>query len=143
VGDLTELDGEAVYLDANLLIYAVEGYAAFAAALRGLLEAIEAGRIRAVTSELTIAEVLVKPLELGREDLVQVYRDLIEHSGHITLVPVDRAVLVEAARLRAGLGLRLPDAIHVASAVRTGCTAFVSNDRRLALPTTVRRIELG
>lgn len=143
MGGLTDLDGEAVYLDANLFIYAVEGYVALAAAVRSLFEAIESGRIKAVTSDLTIAEVLAKPLELGREDLVEVYRDLIERSGHIILVPIDRPLLVEAARLRASLALRLPDAIHVASAVHSGCAAFVTNDRRLSLPPTVRRIELG
>lgn len=49
-------------------------------------------------------------------------------------MPVDRSILVAAARLRAQLTLRLPDAIHVATALAADCELFVSNDRRVRLP---------
>ena len=60
--------GRTVYLDTNMFIYTVEGYAPEEAFLRELLAALEGGRFAAVTSELSLAEVLVKPFELGRED---------------------------------------------------------------------------
>jgi predicted nucleic acid-binding protein len=51
-----------VYLDTNIFIYALEGYPAFRPALSALFEALDHHEITAVTSELTLAEVLVKPL---------------------------------------------------------------------------------
>ena len=49
--------GRRVYLDANIFIYAVEGFAAHAASIQALLAAMDAGEVVAVTSELTVAEV--------------------------------------------------------------------------------------
>jgi len=45
--------------------------------------------------------------------------------------PVDRSVLIDAARLRGRTGLRLPDAIHASTALASGCDTFLTNDRRL------------
>jgi predicted nucleic acid-binding protein len=44
--------------------------------------------------------------------------------------------------LRAQLKLRLPDAIHVATAVATGCSILLSNDRRLKVPDGVQALRL-
>jgi predicted nucleic acid-binding protein len=37
---------------------------------------------------------------------------------------------------------KLPDAIHVVTAVRTGCTRMLSFDRALKLPEGMRRVTL-
>jgi len=131
---LADILGRTVYLDTNIFIYAVEGYAPEAVFLRELFAALEEGRFAAITSELSLAEVLVKPFELGREDVVATYTELVAPSERLTIVPVDRAILIEAARQRAALGMRMPDAIHVATALAAGCALFLTNDRRLRLP---------
>src|SRR3954453_22026553 len=104
---LRDILGRTVYLDANIFIYAVEGYAPEEAFLRELFAALEDGRFTAVTSELSLAEVLVKPLELGREDVAAAYTELLTASDRLVVLPVDRAVLVEAGRLAAALGAGL------------------------------------
>jgi predicted nucleic acid-binding protein len=45
------------------------------------------------------------------------------------LVPVSQDVAVTAARLRAGTGLRLPDALQAATALEIGAAALVTHDR--------------
>src|SRR5919205_1336576 len=102
---LTAILGRRVYLDTNIFIYTIEGYAPEAAFLRELFAALEEGRFAAVTSELTLAEVLVKPFELDREDVVAGYTELLVPSERLTVPPVGRAILVEAARQRAALGM--------------------------------------
>ena len=81
-----------------------------------LFREFEVGHASAVTSELTLAETLVKPLEIDRQDIADLYVDLIQNSDHLIVIPIDRSILVHAAHYRARLGIKLPDAIHVATA---------------------------
>ena len=120
-----------------------EGVSAAAEAVGELLDLIDTAGTAAVTSDLTLAEVLVKPLELNCDDIARIYEDLLQSSPGLTVVPIDRSILVVAARLRAQLTLRLPDAIHVATALATDCELFVSNDRKVRLPDRLRLLTLG
>ena len=130
MGQLDQLRGRRIYLDANLFIYAVEGHPEHAEVLEVLFGLLDQGDIQAVTSELTLAEVLVKPFEEGRLDISAVYEEMITPSIWLSVVPVERSTLIAAASLRGALDIKLPDAIHVASAMATGCEVFLSNDRR-------------
>lgn len=142
MASLDELRGKAVYLDTNIFIYMVEGYEPERTLIQALADAVDRHELVAVTSELTLAELLVKPLELGRADVVAIYAELVRHSERLTVPPIDRATLIEVARLRATLGILLPDAIHVATAVLAGCAAFLTNDRRLKLPDSLALVGL-
>jgi predicted nucleic acid-binding protein len=116
--------------------------AEYAAAVAALFDRIDDGSVVAATSELTLAEVLAKPLEAERLDIAGVYEDMLTPSAWLAVLPVDRETLIEAARLQSRLALRLPDAIHVATAVAAGCTAVVSNDRRLRVPADLELLRL-
>ena len=96
-----------------------------------LFEATERGRLELVTSAVTLLEVLVVPLRAGDPVLAARYERLLVNGRGLRLVDVDRAQLRAAAELRARHGLRTPDALQLAAALATGCTAFVTNDRRL------------
>ena len=61
--------GTRVYLDANVWIYALEGYAEFVASVTALFARIDAGELIALTSELRLAEVLVKPFANDNTEL--------------------------------------------------------------------------
>ncbi len=130
-------DGRRIYLDANVFIYALEGYPRFVEILRELFARLDAGILHAVTSELTLAEVLVKPLLNNNTRLQIVYQEALQTSAALTLAPVSRTLLVEAARLRASHGaLKLPDALHAATAQAYACHTFITNDQRFkTLPT--------
>lgn len=54
-------------------------------------------------------------------------------------MPVSRSILIEAAKIRSAAGnVRLPDAIHLATAVSTGCDTVLTNDRTLASNGVIR-----
>lgn len=142
MGSLATRRGETIYLDANVFIYAAEGVAEHADFIDEMFSLLDAGELVATTSELTLAEVLTKPFELGRMAIADVYREMVSPSEWLSVVPVTRDILVEAARLRAVLKVRLPDAIHLCSALSAGCTAFVSNDRRLKMPSGLTHVLL-
>jgi len=130
---MTETSVSMVYLDANVFIRAVEGTDETSAPARRLMQALRHRRAGvAATSEITLAEVLASPkrsdalpLELKR----RAYLDLLVWSGFIKLLAVSRDVLIETADLSAVARFKLPDAIHLVSAVRSGCRFFVSADR--------------
>ena len=125
---MTEL---RVYLDANVFIYAIEGSPDVAEPLRLLFDLFRENRGAGVTSELTLAEVLPRATTLQR----RMYLDLIVWSRIFDLQPVSREILVETADYRRIAQMpRLPDAIHVVTAIRAGCRTVLSADSRLKLP---------
>ena len=127
-GRLTAIAGRTVYLDANLLIYAMEDFGSVGGKVRDLFARIDAGELDGVTSELTLAEVLVKPLRDGATAIAGEYRELLDPDGPLLVTPVSRAVLVRAAEVRSSSSLKLPDAIHVATAELLGCGTLLTND---------------
>lgn len=137
MGLLKALHGDRIYLDTNTWIYALEGYSAFRPELTQLFGQIRAGTLRGVTSELTLAELLVKPFR--DQDLAQQtrYKKAIANRQNFFIVPVLRDLLIDAAEVRANTQLKLPDAIHAATALRTDCTTFVTNDRQLKKLTNI------
>ena len=120
-----------VALDTNIFIYHFEEnplYAEFTEALFGL---IESGRARAVTSALTLHEVLTGARRAGNERLVSLYRDLIGTFPNLRVVPFDERIAVISSDLRARYDLPTPDAIQVATALHEGAETIVTNDARL------------
>lgn len=133
MGTIGERLGPKVYLDANFFIYALEAVAPWARAAGEILTSLDAGRLAAVTSELSLAECLVKPLALRRGDVASAYLELLKDHRFLSVPPVSREILIEAARLRGLARIKLPDAIHAATALLTGCSSFLTNDDRLRI----------
>lgn len=119
------------YLDANVVISAAEKTDVFGASQALFFTKVEERRIEVVTSEITLAECLVKPFADKDIDAVEAYIGFLSHDSGFPVIPVSREILVSAARLRAEIGLKLPDAIHLATAKWARCSAFVTNDRRI------------
>jgi predicted nucleic acid-binding protein len=133
LGSLRERLGPKVYLDANFFIYVLESVEPWARAAGEVLRALDRGELTAVTSELSLAECLVKPLELGLSEIADTYRSFLKDHRFLTIGPVTREILIEAARLRAVSRIKLPDAIHAATALQKGCSSFLTNDDRLKI----------
>jgi predicted nucleic acid-binding protein len=122
---------ERVAFDTSPIIYFIEGESERLAALRPIFRAISRGKMRGVVSTLVLMEVLIKPLEAGRGDLAEEYRELLTESFHFGLIDVSVGVAEQAAEIRAEYGFRAPDSIQIATAVHAGCDCFVTNDKRL------------
>jgi predicted nucleic acid-binding protein len=134
-----KLAGKHVYFDTNIFIYALENPERYSVQLASLAELLKVEGCAVFTSELTLAELLTKPLRDGRIEVVATYRDALENSL-IRLAPISRAVLVRAAMLRGQIGMKMPDSIHAATAVDSACSAFLTNDAELRLPKSIERV---
>jgi predicted nucleic acid-binding protein len=120
-----------VYLDTQVIIYSVEKHPQFEPILRPFWMAAAAGSLQCITSELTLLETLVGPMKSGDAALASSYERLLA-STDIRMVPISRAILLDAARLRASANLRTPDAIHAATAIDAKCTSCITNDAALS-----------
>ena len=121
-----------LYLETNIFIYAVEGTIETSGPAKRLMTALRTRPGIAVTSELTLAEVLApttRPDAPAPEVKRRAYLDLLVGSAFIELAAVTRAILLDTVDLRSAVTMKLADAIHLASAIHLGCRYFVSNDR--------------
>lgn len=128
MGTLTLPRTGLMYVDANAVIYRVERVQPYMAISKPLWDALDAGSQALVTSEITLLEVLVKPLRLGDTQLQSLFIGTLYGTPHFTSLPINRQILETAAQLRITAGLKTPDAIHAATALEAGCTLFVTND---------------
>ena len=128
---MSELIGQhrVVALDTCVWIYHLEGHPDYRGLATEILTAVGAGKCAAVVSELTLMELLVRPLQLEREEVADEYETLLTHFPNVSLVAIRRDILLKAAVVRARYGLRTPDAVIVATGILQGATRIISNDR--------------
>ena len=120
-----------IALDSSIWIYHFENHPDYLPVTTEILNAVEQGALRAVASELTILEIIVRPLKLELYDAADDYEILLSEFPNLALLPVTRSILRHAATLRASYGLRTPDAIIVATALAGNATLLVTNDKAL------------
>lgn len=132
MGQLTTLiSGKLVAFDTAPLIYYIEEHPDYLPLADELFTAFDAGVSQALTSVLTLQEVLVKPLRDGRSDLADSYRQVLTNSANVTLEVIDESICESAAQLRARhVWLRTPDALQIATAMKYRAEVVVTNDER-------------
>jgi predicted nucleic acid-binding protein len=129
-------------IDTAPFIYFVENSPDYAEKMGAVFRAIQATDIEIVSSVITLAEVLTKPLKTGDKELEKQYRTLFEESRNLRLAQINVATAYRAAQLRAQYNLRTPDAFQIAVAIETGCNAFLTNDLGLKRVTGIQVLVL-
>ena len=126
-----------VYVDTNIFIAAYEKDDALGSDLSKLFEAFRACPKAAVTSELTLAELTIRPGSPTR-----FYYGLLVANTFIDLWPVTRSILLDLGSYRkvSGRAVKLPDAIHAVTAIQARCHHVLSADKRFPLPRPLTRI---
>ena len=129
------------YLDTNVFILAFEKPTGSSGALPDMFQSLRANPGWSVTSELTLAELLAPSASFMPADARRhLYTELLVGHAFIDLEPVTREILVGTAGLRQSMArkVRLPDAIHLVTALQAGCSFVMSADKDMAcLPARV------
>ena len=128
---LSALRGHVVGLDTAPLIYLIEEHPHYLETVAPFFDALSRGEFRAVTSVITLLEVLIHPFRSGNVALAQHYRDILFNAEGLTMVVLSEEIAERAAQLRATHNLRTPDAIEVATALHFNAPYFLTNDTRL------------
>jgi predicted nucleic acid-binding protein len=121
-------DGATVLVDTNPVIYVLAGHR-LGAQFEELFADIANGRISALTTPITLAEVVAGPLSAGNESLAARYQAALTSGPGWRLREIDAEIAVLASRLRIQHRLRLPDALQLATAVYENCFAVITHDR--------------
>jgi predicted nucleic acid-binding protein len=125
-------------MDTNVFIAGFELPLEQAKPVQDVLAALRDKPRLAVTSELTLGELLAPVSRYGAMPFPvkrRLYLNLLVWSRLVEMRPVTRDILIETADLRqATPKQRLPDAIHVVTAIQSGCGYFLTGDKRIKTP---------
>jgi len=126
-----DLQGQVVGIDSSPFIYYIEAHPGYLETVLPFFEGIRQGKFRAVTSVVTLLELLVHPYRRNDSQLADEYREILLHSGNITCMEVTTEIAERAAILRSEHPIRTPDAIQMGTALIASATYFLTNDARL------------
>ncbi len=115
-------------LDTSIFIYHVEASTTYGNCVASIFSWLEGPGAQAVTSTVTMVELLVHPYRAADLDRVNQFYALLSTYPHLEWIPPTLPLADQAARLRATHGLKAPDAIQAATALGANALGFISND---------------
>jgi predicted nucleic acid-binding protein len=127
-----------LFLDTAPVVYFVEQNPEFIARVEPIFARLDLDII-GVVSAITLAECLVFPIKRGLTDLEQAFEDVV-NSDRVEFIATDRDIAKLTAIIRAKYNFQLPDSIQIATAIVSGCDAFLTNDVALKKVTEIRSI---
>lgn len=125
-----------IYADTNVIIRLMEGDAAARGPIEARLLPLRGSGRFLLTSQLSRLECRTKPLRVGDKALLSLY-DAFFVGIEVDVLPLTVAVVDKATELRASLNVKTPDALHLATAIVAGATAFLTGDKGLARCTAI------
>lgn len=131
MGWIEDLRGKIIGLDTVPFIYYIEEHNLYFPILEPFFESLARGEFQAVTSTLTLLEVLVHPYRLGNYKLAEKYREVLLFSENLSMDPLTIEISNMAASIRGKYNVRTPDAIHLATSLCSGAITFITNDKGL------------
>jgi predicted nucleic acid-binding protein len=118
-------------LDTAPIIYFIEQHAKYWDLIRPIFVEIDLRNLEAITSTITLLEVLVHPFRTGNEALAEKYREILLSSVGLTTFEIFHDISEIASKLRAKYSIRTPDAIQIAVGIQYGASNFLTNDPEL------------
>ena len=143
MGLIDELLGLRICIDTAPFIYYIEKHQKYLSVVKPVFVEIDAGKIEAITSTITLLEVLVHPFKTGNETLAERYREILLYSEGLTSFEILHEVSETASKLRAKYSIKTPDAIQIAVGVLYGAEKFLTNDPYLKKVSEIKVLSLG
>lgn len=130
---LTRLRGflrrhQRIAFDTSVFIYQLEANARYIDLTDHVFTWLERPNHAAVTSTITMAELLVQPYRVADDQQVDEFYALLSTYPNLDWIAPSLPIADRAARIRAAHRLRMPDALQAATAIESQATGLVTND---------------
>jgi predicted nucleic acid-binding protein len=117
-----------IALDTSIFIYQLEANPRYVDLTDHIFSWIARPGSGAVSSTITMTELLVQPYRDGDEQRINEFYGLLSTVPNLDWIAPNLETADIAARIRARHRLRTPDALQAACAVRAQATGFITND---------------
>ncbi|HZL66356.1 MAG TPA: PIN domain-containing protein [Candidatus Limnocylindrales bacterium] len=117
-----------IALDTSIFIYQLEASPRYLALTDHIFSWLERPRSTAVTSTITMTELLVQPYRDSDEQRVDEFYGLLSTYPNLDWLAPNLEIADLAALIRAIHRLRTPDALQAATAVQAEATGLITND---------------
>lgn len=128
---LALLTNKIVFFDSSCFIYTYENNPAYAPVTENIFNAIGENKLQAITSVITVTEVLTKQYMDNNFPLIEKYLWVFSYHPNLSVVQPDVKIAIEAAKIRAKYGLELADSYQLACAISQNADIFLCNDKQL------------
>lgn len=115
-------------IDTSVFIYQVEANPKYLKLVDPIFTWLESRHGRAVTSTITMLEVLVVPYRIPDIDAVNKFYALLSTYPHLDWIEPTLEIADRAAQLRADLNLKTPDALQASTSLVCQATGLITND---------------
>ena len=117
-----------VALDTSIFIYHLEANPKYLALTDCIFSSLDSNTSTAVTSVITMTELLVKPYRESDEETADKCYALLSTYPNLEWISPTLEIAALAAEIRAIHRLRTPDALQIATAAHANATAMLTND---------------
>lgn len=117
-----------VALDTSIFIYQLEANPKYVSLSDCVFSWLDSDTSKAVTSVITLTELLVKPYRESDADAASKCYALLSSYPNLEWISPTLETANLAARIRTTYRLRTPDALQAATAIEARATAMLSND---------------
>lgn len=132
-----------IFIDTNPLIYLVSKKEPFYSKVFHYFSLLIDDNAEFYTSTITDAEFLVKPLIGNNMIEIQLYKEYLMQLEFIKCC-ISEQIAETAALIRSKYkGIKLADALQIASCINNECDEFLTNDKQLKQVTDVTIVYLG
>lgn len=120
-----------VFIDTAPFIYYLERSEQYFDQMIRFLEKCSEDEIEMVTSAITVEEYLVYPYANDKNELVENFEKFISYMK-IKVVSIDEEIAKQGAKVRAKYkDFKAMDALQIATAIKSNCDMFFTNDKQL------------
>lgn len=119
-----------LYLDTAPVIYLVERNPLFFERVQAVFRQVDAAQLTVVASPITLSECLVGAYRMNQPQAAANFVQCLTQEG-TNFVQISAEIGDLAAKIRVKYNLKLTDALQVATALNSGCEAFLTNDIQL------------
>ena len=117
-----------IALDTSIFSYQLDANPRYLVLTDQIFSWVERADHTAITSTITMTELLVQPYRDGNEQRVNTFYSLLSTYPNLAWIAPDLEVADIAAKIRAMHRLRTPEALQAACAIQAQATGFITND---------------